>query len=68
MDAPIKHTEVRTLGELRAAIADYPDDIPVHTDCSLSVVIEHWAAEPASEDGDWDAMPERLDFMPSLLY
>ena len=63
---PLRSTTCRTLGELRAATADLPDTMPVQTDSSLSVIVQHCPAEPAT--GEYDPSPERVEInLPYVL-
>jgi hypothetical protein len=61
MSSPLAHATVRTVAELRAVLADYPDELAVQTECSLSILIWHRPAEPADEL--FDAVPERLEIL-----
>ena len=65
MSSPLTHATVRTVAELRAVIADYPDDLAVQTDTSLVVVVQHWPALPGAIA--WAPLPERLELVPDYI-
>jgi hypothetical protein len=65
MSSPLAHATVRTVAELRAVLADYPDELAVQTDTSLVVVVQHWPALPGGIA--WDSLPERLELVPDYI-